>query len=138
MIQVGVCTLVLSKPYEESKHIFWPSIVQDVRKFVSSCEKCQKRARITKLDRVPIKHVEHSLTPFDHVSIDLIGPLEPKSSSGHKYIICLIDSASRWVEALPLKTLTAKEACDALLLMFTRIGITRFLVSNNATTLISI
>src|SRR5437867_8554240 len=118
-------------------YFYWPSIVQDVRKYVSSCEKCQKRARITKFDRVPIQHVEHGNTPFEHVSIDLIGPLEPKSSSGHKYIICLIDYASRWVEALPLKTLTAKEACDALLIMFTRIGIPRILVSDNATNLIS-
>src|SRR2546425_13033016 len=55
-------------------YFYWPSNVQDVRKYVSSCEKCQKRARITKFDRVPIKHVEHSHTPFDHVSIDLIGP----------------------------------------------------------------
>ena len=41
------------------------------------------------------------------------------------------------MEALPLKTLTAKEACDALLIMFTRIGIPRILVSDNATNLIS-
>src|SRR2546425_11500408 len=96
-----------------------------------------EKARVTKLDRVPNKHVQHSNTPFEHVSIDLIGPLESKSSSGHKYIICLIDSASRWVEALPLKTLIANEACDALLLMFTRIDIPRILVSDNATNLIS-
>ena len=85
---------------------------------------------------MPIKHVEHSHIPFEHVSIDLIGPLEPKSSSGHQYIICLIDSASRWVEALPLKGLTAKEACDALLLMFSRIGVPRILVSDNGTNLV--
>ena len=118
-------------------YFYWPSIVHDVRRYVSSCEKCQKRARITKRDRVPIKHVLHNMNPFEHVSIDLIGPLEPKSSSGHQYIICLIDSATRWVEALPLKTLTAKEACDALLLMFSRIGLPKVLVSDNATNLVS-
>src|SRR6267154_1209754 len=72
-------------------YFYWPGIINDVRKFVTSCDKCQKRLRITKFDRVPINPVPYSMIPFKIVNYDLIGPIESKSSSGHRYILCLID-----------------------------------------------
>ena len=104
---------------------------------MASCTSCQKRARITKLDRVPIVAVPMSNIPFSHVSIDLVGPLEPKSSAGHSYIICLIDSMTKWADALPLKTLKAAETCTALMLMFTRIGIPATVVADNGMNLVA-
>ena len=77
------------------------------------------------------------MVPFEQVNIDLIGPLESPSSSGHKCILCLIDSATKWIEAVCLKTLTAEEACDALRLIFSRIGIPRILISDSETILVS-
>ncbi|MFI5407124.1 MAG: hypothetical protein ACHQ1D_11525, partial [Nitrososphaerales archaeon] len=104
-------------------YFFWPKMKNDIVTYTKGCSSCQKRARVTKLDRVPIKPVPHSVVAFEQVNIDLIGPIEPSSSRGHKYILCLIDNCTRWAEASPLKGLTAKETCDALLTMFTRIGI---------------
>ena len=118
-------------------HFFWPTLIKDVKAYVKSCGPCQLRLRRTKFDRVPISPVVRADNSFDQVNIDLIGPLEPKSSRGHKYILCLIDSCTRWVEAVPLKTLTAKEACDALISIFTRTGIPRITISDNGTNLVS-
>ncbi|GFU12712.1 retrovirus-related Pol polyprotein from transposon opus [Trichonephila clavipes] len=47
--------------------------------------------------------------------MDLIGPIDPPSSKGHKYILCLVDQHSRWGEAVPLYSLSAKETCEVLL-----------------------
>lgn len=40
--------------------------------------------------------------PFSRVSIDLVGPLVP-SSEGYHYISTLVDVATGFLEALPLK-----------------------------------
>ncbi|GFU53890.1 RT_RNaseH_2 domain-containing protein [Trichonephila clavipes] len=45
--------------------------------------------------------------------MDLIGPIDPPSSKGHKYILCLVDQHTRWGEAVPLTSLSAKVACEA-------------------------
>jgi len=118
-------------------HFFWPTMSSDIKTYVKSCVPCQKSTRKTKYDRVPISPVARAASSFEHVNIDLIGPLEPKSSRGHSYILCLIDNCTRWVEAVPLKTLTAMELCDALLSIFTRIGIPRILVSDNGTNMVA-
>ncbi|GFW04357.1 RT_RNaseH domain-containing protein [Trichonephila clavipes] len=45
--------------------------------------------------------------------MDLIGPIDPPSSKEHKYILCLVDQHTRWGEAVPLTSLSAKVHCDA-------------------------
>ena len=61
--------------------------------------------------------------PFKRVAINLIGPLTPTSSEGHRYILTMVDYASRYPEAIPLKGCTAKEIADALIPVFSHIGI---------------
>ena len=118
-------------------HFYWPSMSEDIKNYVKGCIACQKHARKTKLDRVPITPVVRATASFEQVNIDLIGPLNPKSSRGHQYILCLIDSCTRWVEAVPLRTLTARELCDALLSIFCRIGLPRILISDNGTNMVA-
>ena len=52
--------------------------------------------------------------PFKRISIDLIGPIKPKSSEGHQYILTVIYYATRYPEAIALKESTAKEIAQAL------------------------
>ncbi|GFV03273.1 hypothetical protein TNCV_4018701 [Trichonephila clavipes] len=40
--------------------------------------------------------------------MDLIGPIDPPSLKGHKYILRLVDQHTRWGEAVPLTSLSAK------------------------------
>ena len=93
---------------------------------------CQLRKRITVADRVPIKAVPRPQNNFQMVQIDLIGLIDPPSSSGHKYIISMIDLASKWVDSRPLKSLSAKGSCDALLSMFNYTALPECLCSDNA------
>ncbi|CAL1288441.1 unnamed protein product [Larinioides sclopetarius] len=85
------------------------------------------------VDKIPITPVCRPELPFQVVNVDLIGPVEPISSQGHKYILCLMDQHSRWPEAVPLKSLTAKNTCEALLEIFSRTGIPEVIVMDNAT-----
>ncbi|GFU27082.1 retrovirus-related Pol polyprotein from transposon 412 [Trichonephila clavipes] len=112
---------------------YWPGMVKEIKAYCSSCHGCQLKKVIRSVDKIPITHVSRPELPFQVVNVDLIGPVDPVSSQGHKYILCLMDQHSRWPEAIPLKSLTAKSTCEALLEIFSRTGIPEVIVMDNAT-----
>ncbi|GFV14854.1 CCHC-type domain-containing protein [Trichonephila clavipes] len=69
-------------------------------------------------NRSPITPVARPELPFQVVNMDLIGPIDPPSSKGHKYILRLVDQHTRWGEAMAVTSLSAKVTCEALLNVF--------------------
>jgi hypothetical protein len=67
------------------------------------------------------------------VNIDLIGPIDPASEIGRKYILWLVDQHTRWAETFPLGSLNAKSTYEAFLNLFTRTGITDVIASDEGT-----
>ncbi|GFV84363.1 retrovirus-related Pol polyprotein from transposon 412 [Trichonephila clavipes] len=112
---------------------YWPGMVKEIKAYCSSCHGCQLRKVIRSVDKIPITPVSRPELPFQVVNVDLIGPVNPVSSQKHKYILCLMDQHSRWPEAIPLKSLTAKSTCEALLEIFSRTGIPEVIVMDNVT-----
>ncbi|GFW21391.1 protein NYNRIN [Trichonephila clavipes] len=112
---------------------YWPGMVKEIKAYCSSCHGCQLRKVIRSVDKIQITPVSRPELPFQVVNVDLIGPVDPVSSQGHKYILCLMDQHSRWPEAIPLKSLTPKSTCEALLEIFSRTGIPEVIVMDNAT-----
>ncbi|GFU83907.1 hypothetical protein TNCV_3852291 [Trichonephila clavipes] len=112
---------------------YWPGMVKEIKAYCSSCHGCQLRKVIRSVDKIPITPVSRPELPFQVVNVDLIGSVDPVSSQGHKYILCLMDQHSRWPEAIPLKSLTAKSTCEALLEIFSKTGIPEVIVMNHAT-----
>ena len=55
-----------------------------------------------------------------------------RSKSGYKYILTLVDYATRYPEAVPLKSGYSREIADALIGIFSRVGIPHELVSDQA------
>ncbi|GFV03968.1 retrovirus-related Pol polyprotein from transposon opus [Trichonephila clavipes] len=102
------------KTIERIKYsFFWVGLRADVKKFCESCKECQLTRSVRIKDRPPITPVARPELPFQVVNMDLIGPIDPPSSKGHKYILCLVDQHTRWGEAVPLTSLSAKVACEA-------------------------
>lgn len=110
---------------------WWPSMRADVGKYTSSCKECQLRRRVTVFDRVPISAVMRPAAFGDVVSVDILGPVDPPSSSGKRYILVAIDQATKWPECVCLNSVSAKETCNALLKIFSRIGTPLSIVSDN-------
>ncbi|GFQ83291.1 retrovirus-related Pol polyprotein from transposon opus [Trichonephila clavata] len=55
-------------------------------------------------------------------SVDCIGPLDPRLRRGHKNIVSAIDLCSRWADAIPTKSITAKTTCEVLMRIFIQTG----------------
>jgi ribosomal protein S26 len=58
--------------------------------------------------------------------VDLIGPIEPMSERGHRYILNVIDYATRYPEARALKNITTETVAKALVEIYSRVGILSF------------
>ena len=116
---------------------FWPSMKVDINKYTQSCKECQQSKRITVNDRVPITAVIRPASFGDTVSIDVVGPIEPESSKGSKYLLCVIDQATKWPEVACLKSPTAANTCNALLKIFCRIGFPRVVISDNGSNMVA-
>ncbi|XP_076454791.1 uncharacterized protein LOC143289631 [Babylonia areolata] len=117
------------------KQFFWPGMCADVRRFVSSCDQCQKVS--PKPQRVPLGKMPLIDTPFERVAVDLVGPITPASGSGNRYILVVVDYATRYPEAVPLKTVEATTVAEALWEVWTRVGVPSEILTDRGTQFMS-
>ena len=52
--------------------------------------------------------------PFDRVAVDLVGPIFPPTERGSKYILTMMDYATRYPEAVLLKDIQTETVAEAL------------------------
>ena len=61
-------------------------------------------------------------TLFKRVAVDIVGPIEPRSERKSRYIL-MIDYATRYPEAVALPGIETERVAEALVEMFSRVGI---------------
>jgi hypothetical protein len=44
--------------------------------------------------------------------MDMIGKINPPSSKGHQYILVIMDYFTKWVEVIPMKSVTSKNVIN--------------------------
>ncbi|GJP81305.1 hypothetical protein CLOP_g11465 [Closterium sp. NIES-67] len=113
-----------------AKHYYWPHLAEDVQKFVTSCDTCQrmkssKQKKAGLLQPLPVPE-----QPWQVVSLDFITGLPP-TTSGHDTILVVIDKFSKMGHFIPTHT-TARTKETAQLFV-------RYIISQHGipTTLIS-
>jgi hypothetical protein len=109
---------------------WWPGIMADVKRYCHSCDICQKTFPKGKVQKVPIGDMPLIENPFDRVAIDLIGPINPPSDRGNRFILTLVDYATRYPEAIALKNIDSETVAEALVDMFSRVGVPSEILSD--------
>ncbi|RDX82981.1 Pol polyprotein, partial [Mucuna pruriens] len=81
----------------------------------------------------------HHLTfsgPFSMWGLDIIGPIEPKASNGHRFILVAIDYFTKWVEAASYTSMTKSVVVKFIKRdIICRYGLPTHIITNNGTNL---
>ena len=109
---------------------FWPGVHGDITRFCRSCDVCQRTTPKGKTSKVPLGRMPLIQTPFERVAIDIIGPLSPTSSKGNRYVLTLVDFATRYPEAVPLPSIETTRVAEALINIFSRVGIPKEILTD--------
>ncbi|MES9994361.1 MAG: RNase H-like domain-containing protein [Candidatus Thiodiazotropha sp.] len=102
---------------------FWPGVCGDVARFCKSCDICQRTIQKGRVTKVPLGKLPLIDTPFKRVAVDIVGPIEPRSDRKSRYILTMIDYATRYPEAVALPGIETERVAEALVEMFSRVGI---------------
>ena len=102
---------------------FWPGVCGDVVRFCKSCDICQWTIRKGRVTKVPLGKLPLIDTPYKRVSVQLVGPIKPHSDKKSEYILTMIDYATRYPEAVALPSIETERVAEALIAMFSRVGI---------------
>ena len=113
----------------------WPGVVKDINQLCASCPVCQKAcpASTTKAPLHPLPIIKE---PLGRIAMDIVGPLK-RSKKGNKYILVLMDYATKWPEAFPLRNILTETVVEHLIEVTARLGVPSELLTDNGTNFIS-
>ena len=106
----------------------WPGMGQDIIQYCRSCPTCQICAK-SPARKVPMMERVVMSEPFESMAFDIVGRL-PKGKGGYRFLLTAVCMSSRWPEAIPLKSITAKAVALGMVDMFSRTGIPLQLVTD--------
>ena len=111
-----------------SGRFLWPRMWVEVKEFVRSCSGCQRASRKDQA-RAPLQPLQVESEPFSKVAYDIVGPL-PKSRSGYRYVLTMMDLFSKFPAAVPLKKVDNTTVLDAMLEVFASYGLPKVLLTD--------
>ena len=129
--------LATKKTYDRvTSKFFWPGAYDDVSRYCQSCDICQRTIPKGRCGKAPLVAMPIIGEPFARVAIDLVGPL-PMSGRKHRWILTLVDCATRYPEAIPMKGIDTIECTEELVNICSRIGIPREILSDRGSQFVS-
>ena len=112
---------------------YWTAMRKDIKRFIRSCHVCQVVKRPNeRIPKAPLINIPSVGEPFQEVVVDAVGPL-PRTKRGYQYILSVIDRATRYPEAIPLRNIKADTVVDALLNYFSKFGLPTVIQTDQGT-----
>ena len=106
----------------------WPRMWVEVKEYVRTCAACQRASRKDKA-RAPLQPLQCEDEPFSKVAFDLVGPL-PKSKSGFRYVLTMMDLFTKYPAAVPLKRVDNTTVIEAMMDVFSCYGLPKMLLTD--------
>ena len=103
-----------------------------VVRFVRSCDVCQRSVPRGRVPKVPLGKMPVIDIPFQRVAVDLVSPFSPASSQGNRFMLTL-DDYSTMPLATPLKNADTETATEALVYIFSSVGVPTEILSDQGT-----
>jgi hypothetical protein len=90
---------------------YWLDMLEDCFKYYKGCQACQS---FVKIQIVPAWAMNPIIKPwpFRGWGMDMIGKINPPSSRGHQFILAIADYFTKWVEAVPMKSVTSRDVIN--------------------------
>lgn len=125
-----------TKSYERiAARFYWPGLYSEVQQYCKSCPECQFTSK-RKTSPYPLQPLPIIEVPFSRIAMGIVGPLE-RTQTGFKYSLVICDYATRYPEAFPLRKVTAGPIAQALLQLFSRVGIPQEVLTDQGTAFLS-
>jgi transposase InsO family protein len=104
------------------RYFVWPGMGKDIQNYCLACHICATRKKAGRNRRAEMKHYDVGL-PMEEICIDIGGPY-PVTHKGNRYVLVIVDSFSKWMEAYPLPDIEAKTVAETLVREFiSRFGV---------------
>lgn len=117
--------------YKIKKNYYWPKQYYDIRKYVISCEVCQ-RIKPSRNAQVGLHSATVAERPMQRLYIDFTGPYI-RSAQGNTVLLSVCDGFSRFVWLFPMRNASSKLVVKALQNnIFGAFGVPESIVSDNA------
>jgi hypothetical protein len=86
-------------------------MIEDCFKYYKGCQACQ---RFGKIQMVPASVMNNIIKPWPlrGWGMDMIGKINPLSSTSNQYILAITDYFTKWVEAIPMELVTSKDVIN--------------------------
>ena len=95
-----------------SSKFIWKGMNSQVGSWAKTCVQCQSSKIHTHI-KSPLETFNVPHRRFDHIHVDLVGPLPP--SDGFTHLLTIVDRFSRWPEAVPLNDISTVACARALI-----------------------
>lgn len=114
-----------------SQRFIWYGLSRDVSAWARTCINCQ-RSKVQRHIRAPLGSFELPDRRFDHIHVDIVGPLPV--SKGNSYLFTIIDRFTRWPEAIPMFDMSTASCAQALIQgWLSRFGVPSIITSDRGT-----
>lgn len=131
--------LGIKKTYHKiCQNFYWPKMYTDIKNYVRTCSECQRYKASNELiaGEMATKELKE-FKPFEMVTMDLIGPL-PLTRGRHQFILVIVDTATKFVIAEPLRQASAKHCVDILeKFLILQFGAPKVLITDNGSQMVS-
>ena len=113
----------------------WPGVVRDVNRMCAACPICQK-AKPTSTTKAPLQPLPVIKEPLTRLAMDIVGPLKC-TKKGNKCLLVIMDYATKWPEAFPLRNTLTETVVEGLVEVTARLGVPQELLTDNGSNFIS-
>ncbi|XP_078246380.1 uncharacterized protein LOC144588118 [Pogona vitticeps] len=120
-----------------TQNFYWPEIGKQIKEFCRQCDVCQRQGNNrdrTKAKLCPLPVID---TPFKCIGVDIVGPLPKATKRGNRFILTIVDHATRYPEAIPLTNIETNTVADALVGYMSRMGFASEIITDLGTSFTS-